>query len=118
MHEIFNIEHWLSITSTIYCYEEYKPIDDEDDRYINRIDVKEKDGNTELVKPVNQYISPLTLEFKVTSVDDQYECNDLAYSRKHSGLSIDELKIEKEIHIQVWMYECNKAVAYKEFIAV
>jgi hypothetical protein len=27
----------------------------------------------------------------------------LAYSCKHSALSVDELEIEKEIHIQVWM---------------
>jgi hypothetical protein len=101
VQEILNIEPWLSITSTLYCYEEYKPIDGEDDRHINRIEVEEKDGDTELVKPVNQYIAPLTLEFKVTSVDDQYECNDLAYSCKHSALSVDELEIEKKIHIQV-----------------
>jgi hypothetical protein len=28
----------------------------------------------------------------------------LAYSCKHSALSVDELEIEKKIHIQVWMY--------------
>ena len=93
-------KYW-NMTSTPYCYGEFNLSNNEDNHYIDRVEVKEKDGNTELVKPVNQYISPLTLEFKVTSVDDQYKCNDLANSRNHSGLSVDELKIKKEIHRQV-----------------
>jgi len=53
-----------------------KPSDDEDKHHINRVVVNEDDGDEGLVESVNQYMTPLALEFEIVSADDQYRCND------------------------------------------
>ncbi|KAL9346155.1 hypothetical protein Peur_061008 [Populus x canadensis] len=62
------------MTSPPYCYGESNLSNNEDNHYIDRVEVKEKDENVELVEPINQYMTPPTFEFKV------YECcNDSRY---------------------------------------
>jgi len=75
-HEIINMKLYLSMTSTPYCYGESNLSNNEDNYYIDRVEVKEKDEDVELVEPINQYMTPPTFEFKVVSGDDQYRCND------------------------------------------
>ena len=110
MQEIVNLEPQLGMTSILYCYGESKPRDEENDCHIVRVEVKEKDGedrDAELVELVNQYMTPLTLEFEVLSEDNHYRCNDWADSCKHSGLSFDELEVEKKFRDKS---ECVNAV--------
>jgi hypothetical protein len=42
-------------------------------------------------------MTPSTLKFKVVSVDDHYECNDWANSRRHSSLIVNELEVGKHL---------------------
>jgi hypothetical protein len=66
-----------------------------------------EDGDDELVGSVNQHMTPLAPEFEVVSVDDQYECNDWADSRRHSGLLVNELEVGKIFRDT---FECVNAV--------
>jgi hypothetical protein len=53
-----------------YCYEEFKPSNKNDDRHINRVEVEDKDRedrNVKLIEPIDQYMTPLTLEFELVS---------------------------------------------------
>lgn len=101
MQEIINIEPQLGMISTSYCYGKYESSDDEDDHHINRVGVEEEDvedgdgRDDELIEVINHYMTPPASGFEVVSAGDQYRCNDWANSGRHSGLSIDELKVEK-----------------------
>ena len=106
-HEIINMKLYLSMTSTPYCYGESNLSNNEDNYYIDRVEVKEKDEDVELVEPINQYMTPPTFEFKVVSGDDQYRCNDQANNNMHSGLSDDELEVGKKFKDK---FECINAV--------
>jgi len=88
------------MTYAPYCYEEFVPSDDEYDYHIDRVEVEEEDeedGDAKLVEHVNQYMTPSALKFKVVSVDDHYECNDWANSRRHSSLIVNELEVGKHL---------------------
>jgi len=93
--------------STSYCYGKYESSDDEDDHHINRVGVEEEDvedgdgRDVELIEVINHYMTPLASGFEVVSADDQYRCNDWANSGRHSGLSIDELEVEKKLEISL-----------------
>jgi len=109
VHEIVNMESQLGMTYAPYCYEEFIPSDDEDDYHIDRVEVEEEDEedvDAKLVEPVNQYMTPSTLKFKVVSVDDHYESNDWANSRRHSSLLVNELEVGKhlETSLNVLLY--------------
>jgi hypothetical protein len=101
VQEIINIELQLGMTSTSYCYGKYESSDDEDDHHINRVGVEEEDvedgdgKDDELIEVINHYMTPPASGFEVVSTGNQYRCNDWANSGRHSGLSIDELKVEK-----------------------
>jgi len=60
-------------------------------KYINWVDNFIKD--VKLVKPLNQLMTPSTLEFEVVNGHDQYQCNDWVMIYRHSGLSGDELNV-------------------------
>jgi hypothetical protein len=51
-------------------------------------------------------MTPFTLKFKVVSVDDHYESNDWANSRRHSSLLVNELEVGKhlETSLNVLLY--------------
>jgi hypothetical protein len=89
------------MTSASYFYGESKPSDNEDDYHIDRVDVEEEDGDTKLVEHLNHYMPPPTPEVKVVSADNQYGCNVWANSRRHLGLLVDELEIEKKNQRQI-----------------
>jgi len=91
------VEPRLGMISTSYFYEESKPSDNENDHHIDRVDVEEEDGDTDLVEPVNHYMAPPITEVKVVSADNQYKCNVWANNCRQSGLLVDELDIEKKI---------------------
>jgi hypothetical protein len=107
VQEIINIEPQLGITSTSYCYGKYESSDDEDDHHINRVGVEEEDvedgdgRDDELIEVINHYMTPPAFGFEVVSAGDQYRCNDWANSGRHSGLSIDELEVEKKLEINL-----------------
>jgi len=107
VQEIINIEPQLGMISTSYCYGKYESSDDEDDHHINRVGVEEEDvedgdgRDAELIEVINHYMTPLASGFEVVSAGDQYRCNDWAKSGRHSGLSIDELEIEKKLEISL-----------------
>ena len=110
MQEIINIELQLGMTSTSYCYGKYESSDDEDDHHINRVGVEEEDvedgedgdgKDDELIEVINHYMTPPASGFEVVSTGDQYRCNDWANSGRHSGLSIDELEVEKKLEISL-----------------
>ena len=95
------MEPRLGMTYASYFYGESKPSDNEDDHHIDRVDVEEEDGDTELVEHVNHYMAPPTPEVKVVSADNQYGCNVWANSRRHLGLLVDELEFEKKNQRQI-----------------
>jgi hypothetical protein len=67
------------MTSILYCYGESKPSDEKDDSHIDRVEVKEEDGedrDAELVELVNQYMTSSTFKFEVVSADNYYRYND------------------------------------------
>jgi hypothetical protein len=107
VQEIINIELQLGMTSTSYCYGKYESSDDEDDHHINRVGVEEEDvedgdgKDDELIEVINHYMTPPASGFEVVSTGDQYRCNDWANSGRHSGLSIDELEVEKKLEISL-----------------
>jgi hypothetical protein len=92
VQKIIHIKSQLCMTSTSYCYRKCESSDDEDNRHINRVGVKEEDvedGNgrdAELIEIINHYMTPPTLRFEVMSAGDHYRCNDWANSCRHSGL--------------------------------
>lgn len=57
--------------------------------------VDEDDGDAEVIKLVNQYMTSLAPEFEVVSVDHRYGCNDWADNYRHSSLLVDELEVGK-----------------------
>ena len=68
------MESQLCMAFASYCNEEFKPNDDENEHYIDRVMVEGANGDdeedrddedVELVKLVNQYMAPHTPKFKV-----------------------------------------------------
>ena len=59
-------------------------------------------------------MKPPALEFKVVSVNDQYEYNDWVDNRRHSSLLVDKLKDEKRLKDKSETC-CSKAMIYKDF---
>jgi len=54
----------------------------------------------ELIKPVNQYMTPPNPDSEVVSVNDQYGCYDWAYSRRLVGIRAYQLmnwRLEKDL---------------------
>jgi len=61
------------MTFAPYYYRESEPNDDKDEHHIDKITIdgeNKDDRDAELIEPVDQYMTPLTSEFKVVSVDD------------------------------------------------
>jgi hypothetical protein len=97
----------LGITYVLYYYGESEPSDNKDERHIDRVVV---DKDVELIKLVNQYMTPFTFKFEVVNMDDQYGCNDWADSHRHSSLLVAELEVRKRFRDQ---FECVNAVKWR-----
>jgi len=107
------MESQLGMTFSSYFYREFKPSNDKNERHIDRVMVKGGDGDDEededdwdieLVKPVNQYMTPPNPGFEVVSVNDQYGCHDWAYSRRLVGIRAYQLmnwRLEKDPEISL-----------------
>lgn len=70
------MKHQLGMIFSSYCYKESKPNDDEDVIDLWLMGKMKFNGDTKLVKPVNQYMKPHASKFEVVSADDKYGCND------------------------------------------
>lgn len=62
--EIVDKKTRLSITSTLYCYEEFESSDDEDDHHIDKI---EEDEDSGLVNRLNPFIKLISSKFEDVS---------------------------------------------------
>jgi hypothetical protein len=84
VQEITHMELWLGMITTPYCYDKFKPSDEENDCHVN--DVVEKDEQGE---PINQIMRPYVPKFEDTSGFAHMMRFDWALSHRNSDLHIE-----------------------------